>query len=73
MIIQLSTYSTMTIKLKASPKKKKQPAATETSNSINEQINAFLEAGGQIEKINSGVSGQVGLLGSRQITIEKKS
>lgn len=38
--------------------KKKQPAAVETSVSIEDQVQAFLKAGGQIEKISSGVSGQ---------------
>jgi len=38
--------------------KKKQPAAVETSSSLEAKINAFLESGGKIEKIQSGVSGQ---------------
>jgi hypothetical protein len=38
--------------------KKKQPAAVETSSSIENQVQAFLKSGGKIEKINSGVSGQ---------------
>ena len=37
------------------------PAAKETSDSIAEQINAFLESGGQINQIPSGVSGQISL------------
>ncbi|MTI14876.1 hypothetical protein [Sansalvadorimonas verongulae] len=37
------------------------PAAKETSRSIEEQINAFLESGGQIDQIPSGVSGQISL------------
>lgn len=36
-------------------------AARETSSSIEEQINAFLESGGQINQIPSGVSGQISL------------
>lgn len=40
------------------PGKKKQPAAVETSSSINDKIKAFLEAGGQIEQVKSGISGQ---------------
>ena len=38
--------------------KKKQPAGVETSSSIEDKIKAFLEAGGEIEKVKSGVSGQ---------------
>ena len=38
--------------------KKKQPAAVETSSSIEDKIKAFLEAGGEIEQVKSGVSGQ---------------
>ena len=38
--------------------KKKQPAAMETSQTIEEQTQAFLSSGGKIEQINSGVSGQ---------------
>jgi hypothetical protein len=40
--------------------KKKQPAAVETSQSIEAQTAAFLAAGGEIERIDSGVSGQQG-------------
>lgn len=38
--------------------KKKQPAAVETSSSIDDKIKAFLEAGGEIEQVKSGISGQ---------------
>jgi hypothetical protein len=38
--------------------KKKQPAAVETSSSIEDKINAFLKAGGAIEQVKSGISGQ---------------
>jgi hypothetical protein len=38
--------------------KKKQPAAVETSSSIEDKIAAFLKAGGGIEQVKSGVSGQ---------------
>ncbi len=38
--------------------KKKQPAAAQTSSSIEDKIKAFLEAGGEIEQVRSGVSGQ---------------
>ena len=42
------------------PAKKKQPAAVETSNSIEEQTRAFLKTGGKIQNIQSGISGQPG-------------
>lgn len=40
------------------PAKKKQPAATETSESIAERTRIFLESGNKIESIPSGISGQ---------------
>jgi len=40
--------------------KKKQPAAVETSSSLEDKIKAFLEAGGEIEQVKTGVSGQPG-------------
>ena len=61
----------MATPLKA-PSKKKQPAATKTSRSIDEQVKAFLEGGGSIEKIKTGVSGQHSLLGPKHITIDSK-
>ena len=52
----------MATKPKAKPLKtagkKKQPSAVETSASIESKIESFLAAGGKIEKIASGVSGQ---------------
>ena len=53
--------------------KKKQPAASETSQSIAEQTEAFLRAGGQIQEINSGVSGQESLAGRKHISLGNKS
>ncbi len=38
--------------------KKKQPAAVETSESIDEQVQAFLKSGKKIEVIESGISAQ---------------
>ncbi len=38
--------------------KKKQPAAVETSESIDEQVKAFLKSGKKIDVIESGISGQ---------------
>lgn len=49
--------------------KKKQPAAVETSDSIAKQMEEFLSRGGQIEQIDSGVSGQTNFKGSRHITL----
>lgn len=42
--------------------KKKQPAAVETSSSLETKIDAFLKAGGKIEQIESGVSGQANMV-----------
>ncbi len=61
----------MATPLKATAKKK-QPAATKTSRSIDEQVQAFLDGGGSIEHIKTGVSGQQSLLGPKQINIESK-
>jgi hypothetical protein len=52
--------------------KKKQPAATETSSSIDEQVKAFLAAGGSIEKVKTGVTGQQNMPGPRHINISNK-
>ena len=41
-----------------SSSKKKQPAAVETSESIDEQVQAFLKSGKKIEVIESGISAQ---------------
>ena len=38
--------------------KKKQPAAVVTSSSLEDKIKVFLEAGGEIEQVKSGISGQ---------------
>jgi hypothetical protein len=63
----------MALKPKTAPAKKKQPAASETSQSIEDQTRAFLESGGQIEKINSGVSGQQSIAGPKHITLGNKA
>lgn len=52
--------------------KKKQPAAVETSSSIDDKVKAFLEAGGQIEKIESGVSGQQSMAAKKAKSAESK-
>jgi hypothetical protein len=41
--------------------KKKQPAAVETSASIEEQTRLFLASGNKVEQVPTGVSGQPGL------------
>ncbi len=50
---------------------KKAAAAVETRESIEAQIAAFISAGGEIQQVARGVSGQV-WTSSRQITIGKK-
>lgn len=42
--------------------KKKQPSAVETSESIENQVEDFLKAGGKIEQVSSGVSGQQSMM-----------
>lgn len=53
--------------------KKKQPAALETSETIEAQTKAFLEAGGEITNINSGVSGQKSMAGPKHISLGNKT
>ena len=59
----------MAAKPKTAAAKKKQPAAVETSQSIEDQTKAFLESGGAVEHINSGVSGQQSMAGPKHITL----
>jgi hypothetical protein len=59
----------MAAKPKTAAAKKKQPAATETSLSIEEQTAAFLKSGGAIEAIESGISGQQSMAGPKHITL----
>ncbi|PID41808.1 MAG: hypothetical protein CSA52_01080 [Gammaproteobacteria bacterium] len=49
--------------------KKKEPAATATSASIEKQVQEFLAKGGNIEQIKSGVSGQQSLAGRKHIKL----
>lgn len=58
------------MRVKASTKAKA-PPAVETSESINEQIAAFLKQGGEIQQIAKGVSGQT-FTPSRHISLGKK-
>lgn len=48
---------------------KKAAAASETTQSIAEQTKAFLKAGGNIQQIDRGVTGQVNIPGPRHITL----
>lgn len=62
----------MARKSESSSAKKKQPAAKMTSQEISDQTAAFLNAGGQIQRIKPGVSGQQNQSGPRHITIGNK-
>jgi len=53
--------------------KKKAAAAVETSLSIEEQTAAFLQSGGKIQTIASGVSGQKSMAPNKQISLGNKS
>jgi hypothetical protein len=53
--------------------KKKQPAAVETSQSIEEQTRLFLKSGNKIEVIQSGVSGQHNVVASKHIKLGNKT
>ncbi|MBU2965947.1 hypothetical protein Q4508_05640 [Amphritea sp. 2_MG-2023] len=53
--------------------KSKKTAANETHDSIAEQTAAFLEAGGEIQKIDKGVSGRENNGGPRHIVLGKAS
>ncbi len=52
-------------------KKSTKAAASEVS--IEEQTAAFLKAGGEIQQIPTGVSGQTNLSGPKHITLGNKS
>ena len=58
---------------KSSSKSAKKSASVETSESINQQIQQFLKSGGEIQQINSGVSGQTDGKGPKHITLGKPS
>ena len=60
----------MSSKTRKSASKTKPAPATETSESIADQTEAFLKSGGMIEKVDRGVSGQATVTGGRRhITI----
>ncbi|GBO83516.1 MULTISPECIES: hypothetical protein [Marinobacter] len=50
---------------------KKNEKATLTSAEIEEQTAAFLKAGGSVEYVGKGQSGQVSSTGSKQISLKK--
>ncbi|KJS05172.1 MAG: hypothetical protein VR73_12930 [Gammaproteobacteria bacterium BRH_c0] len=54
------------------PSKKKEPAAVLSSETIAQQTEAFLKAGGVIDKVKSGVSGHQNLAGPKHITLGNK-
>ena len=53
--------------------KKKQPAAVETSESIEEQTRLFLQQGHKIQVIRSGVSGQPSMAVNKNIKLGNKT
>lgn len=57
---------------RTAPAKKKEPAAVISSKTIAEQTEAFLRAGGVIDKVKSGVSGHQNLAGPKHITLGNK-
>lgn len=56
----------------AKSKNSKTPSASETSESIANQVEAFLQSGGEIQQINTGVSGQQSVSGPKHITLGNK-
>lgn len=63
----------MVARTKTTTSKKKSPAASETSESIEAQMEAFFAAGGKIDVIDSGVSGQTSVAGPKHITLGNKA
>jgi hypothetical protein len=55
------------------PAKRKQPAAVETSQSIEEQTREFLKSGNKIDVIQSGISGQPTMVVNRNIKLGNKA
>lgn len=56
----------------SSASKRKQPTTLESRTSIEEQVQAFLKAGGEIQQVPKGVSGQTSTSGPKHITLGKK-
>ncbi|MBB3062972.1 hypothetical protein [Microbulbifer rhizosphaerae] len=55
-----------------SASKRKQPTTLESRENIEEQVKAFLAAGGEIQQVPKGVSGQTSTSGPKHITLGKK-
>lgn len=55
---------------KSSNAKSEEPR--ETSESLAQQVEAYLESGGKIQEIPQGVSGQVATSGPRHITLGRR-
>lgn len=60
------------MRVKASQSKATPAPAVETRESIEAQVAAFLNSGGEIQQIAKGVSGQAPGAVSKQITISRK-
>ncbi|MGL6161919.1 MULTISPECIES: hypothetical protein [unclassified Microbulbifer] len=56
----------------SSASKRKQPTTLESRENIEEQVKAFLAAGGEIQQVPKGVSGQTSTSGPKHITLGKK-
>ena len=55
------------------PAKRKQPAAVETSQSIEDQTKEFLKSGNKIDVIQTGISGQPTMAVNRHIKLGNKT
>lgn len=62
----------LTHKRTSAPAKERQAPIVEARRTIEEQTALFLKAGGAINKIPQGVSGQLNLTNHKQIVISKK-
>ncbi|MFT7560111.1 MAG: hypothetical protein ACI93R_002026 [Flavobacteriales bacterium] len=62
----------MSAKPKTAAPKKKQPAAVTSSASIAAQTEAFVKAGGKVNQIDSGISGQQSMAGPKHISLGNK-
>ncbi|MBV57401.1 MAG: hypothetical protein VB977_10970 [Pseudohongiellaceae bacterium] len=54
-------------------KSSKKEAAISNRDNLAEFVNAFLKAGGKVQQIPSGVSGQTSTSGPRQIVLSHKT
>ncbi|MCW8125279.1 hypothetical protein [Microbulbifer halophilus] len=62
----------MAKKATGASKRKQQPTSVETRQTIEEQVQAFLAGGGEIQQVPKGVSGQTSTSGPKHITLGKK-